>query len=121
MDSMNLVDTCPTQTTLRSGSSIASSSSDVTADAMIDEALETAVYGIVSHIKYLFQKRKALKRKRVIVDVLKELHSLSVTIHGRMALADIFNDDESDLAPEIQRLFYVLVQTAPIEEWANRN
>lgn len=81
-------------------------------DVLIDKVLTT--------IKNKLKERKTLKQKKVMIGVLKDLHSLSVTIHGRMALVDIIND-ENDIDPEIKRLFYVLVQTAPIEEWSHRN
>ena len=122
MDSTKPVDMDPIlMIPMGSGLSTASSSSYATVDAMIDEALDTAIYGIVSHFRNRLRYRKLMKHRKKVVGVLKELHSLSVTIHGRMAMADLANDDDSDLEPEVRRLFYVLVQTAPIEEWSNRN
>lgn len=122
MDSTNPVDTDPIPTTpMGSGSNTASVSSDVTVDAMIDEALETSVYGIISYFKNRLRYRRLMKHRKKVIGVLKELHSLSVTIHGRMSLAELANDDDSDLEPEIRRLFFVLVQTAPVQEWSNRN
>lgn len=103
------------------GLSTVSASSCATADAMIDEALQTSVYQIVKYIKLKIRYRKLMKHRKKVIGVLRELHSLSVTIHGRMALADLANDDDSGLDLEIRRLFYMLVQTAPIGEWANRN
>ena len=106
---------------MENGLSTASNSSYVTVDAMIDEAIQTSVFQIVSYIKDRLRYRRLMKHREKVVSVLKELHSLSVTIHGRMSLAELANDDDSDLDPEIRRLFYVLVQTAPVQEWSNRN
>lgn len=122
MDSTKPVDTDQTpMTRMESGSSTALNSPSVTVDAMIDDALETSIYNIVTYVKLKLRYRKLMKHRKKVIGVLKELHSLSVTIHGRMSLADLANDEDSELDPEIRRLFYVLVQTAPIEEWANRN
>lgn len=67
------------------------------------------------------EERKVQKRRRIVYQGLKDLHDMTVTIHGRVMLTKVCNDSESDLDPEIRRMYWVLLQAAPIEEWSNRN
>lgn len=67
------------------------------------------------------RRRRTLKRRRIAGRILKEIHTLTVTIHGRSMLTQVIDDLENGLDPEIRRMYWILLENAPIEQWANWN
>lgn len=65
--------------------------------------------------------RRVKKRRTVVATGLKELNSLSVTYHGRMMLAEVINDPDNELEPELRRMYLVILQSAPVDVWAKWN
>lgn len=72
---------------------------------------------ILKWLKY----RKAAKNRKIIESILTNLNSLTVTVHGRQLLSAALHDEESDLPPEIRRMYWILLQSAPVEEYASYN
>lgn len=63
-----------------------------------------------------------VKQNRIIVqESMLQLNSLTVTIHGRLMLTKVIHDPDNGLPDEIRRMYMVLLQTAPIQQWAARN
>lgn len=60
--------------------------------------------------------RKIIKNRKIAESVLLELNALTVTIHGRLMLSKVCLDEENDLPPEIRRMYWILLQEAPIEQ-----
>ena len=67
------------------------------------------------------RKRRSQKQKELVQQVIRELHTLTVTVHGRLILKDLYTDRENGIDPEIKRMYYVLVMNAPLEEWSEWN
>lgn len=65
--------------------------------------------------------RKLVKNRKITEAVLLTLNSLTVTVHGRQALSQVCLDPENGLPPEIRRMYWVLLQEAPLEEYASYN
>lgn len=72
---------------------------------------------ILSWLRY----RKIAKNRKITEAALLQLNSLTVTIHGRLMLSKVCLDEENGLPPEIRRMYWVLLQAAPIREWAAKN
>lgn len=64
------------------------------------------------------KRRREAKHQKLVYDMIRELHSLTVTVHGRMLLGNVIKDMDNGLEPEIRRMFYVLVHNAPLDEWS---
>lgn len=73
------------------------------------------------HVLRWLERRKINRNRKIIADGLKELHNMTVTIHGRYMLSQVINDPDNGLEPEIRRMYLVLLQTAPIAEVAMWN
>lgn len=67
------------------------------------------------------KRRKIQKRRDIVYEGLHDLNSLTVTIHGRLMLSKVCQDPDNRLDPEIKRMFLVLLQTAPVEQYAMWN
>lgn len=67
------------------------------------------------------KSRKLAKDRKTTEAALITLNALTVTIHGRLMLSEVCRDEENDLPPEIRRMYWMLLQTAPVEEYAMRN
>jgi len=65
--------------------------------------------------------RKMKKSVKIAEGVLKDLHALTVTMHGRILLAEVCEDEDNDLAPELRHIFWVLLSNAPLELCASLN
>lgn len=72
---------------------------------------------ILSWLKY----RKLTKKRQTIETALVQLNALTVTIHGRLMLSKVCADLDNGLPVEIRRMYWVLLQSAPIEEYSHRN
>jgi hypothetical protein len=72
---------------------------------------------ILSWLRY----RRVLKNRKITQEALMKLHSLTVTIHGRQMLTEVCHDEENGLPVEIRRMYWILMQEAPIKEWAQWN
>lgn len=72
---------------------------------------------ILSWLKY----RKVVKNRKIAEEALLTLNALTVTIHGRQMLSKVCMDEDNGLPIEIRRMYWVLLQSAPIEEYAQRN
>lgn len=72
---------------------------------------------ILSWLKY----RKLTKNRKTIETALLQLNSLTVTVHGRVMLSKVCLDEDNELPIEIRRMYWTLLQAAPIKEYANRN
>lgn len=72
---------------------------------------------ILNWLKY----RKNAKNKEIAETVLMNLHSMTVTVHGRQLLSQICADEDNDLLPEIRRMYWILLEEAPIALWASWN
>lgn len=66
-------------------------------------------------------RRRIARNKEITQVSLLQLHSLSVTIHGRLMLKDVCMDLDNGLPLEIRRIYWNILQSAPISEWAEWN
>jgi hypothetical protein len=65
--------------------------------------------------------RKVVKNRKITEDALLRLNALTVTIHGRLMLSKVCLDEDNGIPIEIKRMYWVLLQQAPIQEYAQRN
>ncbi len=65
--------------------------------------------------------RKIVKNRKITEAALLQLNSLSVTFHGRLMLNEVCRDPYNGLPPEIRRLYWIVLQSAPIYEFAQWN
>ena len=65
--------------------------------------------------------RKLKKNRKVIEKSMVDLNSLTVTIHGRLMLTKVCQDPDNGLPREIRRMYWILLQEAPIQEWSMWN
>lgn len=65
--------------------------------------------------------RKIARNRKTAERVLLELNSLTVTIHGRQMLSAVCKDEENGLPDEIKRMYWILLQQAPIQQYAQMN
>lgn len=72
---------------------------------------------ILSWLNY----RKAAKNQKIAEAAMLKLNSMTVTIHGRLLLSQICLDENNGLPIEVKRMYWTLLQTAPIKEYAQRN
>lgn len=72
---------------------------------------------ILSWLRY----RKILRNRKIVESSLIELNSLTVTIHGRLMLSKVCLDEDNDLPYEIRRMYWTLLQNAPIQDYAEMN
>ena len=72
---------------------------------------------ILAWLKY----RRAQKNRRIAEKALLEINSLTVTIHGRQMLSAMCLDNENGIRPEIRRMYWALLKTAPVSEYAEWN
>lgn len=66
-------------------------------------------------------QKKARKNVEIINDGIKTLVNLAGTLHGRILLAQVVNDFENELDPEVRWLYYVVLNMAPVDAYAKRN
>lgn len=72
--------------------------------------------------KKLAKEYKIIEANRKIAESsMLELNALTVTIHGRLMLSKVCKDYENDLPSEIRRMYWILLQEAPIREYAEQN
>lgn len=65
--------------------------------------------------------RKVKKNRKITEDALMHLNNLTVTYHGRIMLAAVCMDPDNELPTEIRRMYWVLLQSAPVKEFAQWN
>ncbi len=65
--------------------------------------------------------RKTVRNRKITQESLLQLNSLTVTLHGRLMLSQMCLDENSDLPYEIKRMYWALLQSAPIQEYAQWN
>lgn len=71
-------------------------------------------------LNWVRQKRHK-KQQKIVYQVIRELHNLTVTVHGRLLLKNLYSDPDNGIEPEIKRMYYVLVINAPLSEWSQWN
>lgn len=67
------------------------------------------------------KRRRAQKHQELVYRVIREIHDLTVTFHGRLLLKNLYSDPDNGVEPELKRMFYVLSVNAPLEEWSQWN
>lgn len=67
------------------------------------------------------ERRKIRKEQKIYEDNLLFLNLLTVTYHGRMQLMSLITDYDNGIRPEIRRMYWVLLQDAPVREYAETN
>lgn len=65
--------------------------------------------------------RKLKKTRKIIEKSMMDLNALTVTIHGRLMLTKVCKDPDNGLPNEIRRMYWILLQEAPINEWSMWN
>lgn len=68
-----------------------------------------------------FRYRKVAKNRKTAEAVLLELSALTVTIHGRRMLTQVYSDEESGIPDEIRHIYWALLTMAPVEVYARWN
>jgi len=71
-------------------------------------------------LKWL-KNRKIVRNRKIVEAALLNLNSLTVTIHGRLALSEICLDENDDTPYDVKRMYWLLLQEAPIREFAELN
>ena len=66
-------------------------------------------------------QRRTRKHQEIVYRVIRELHSLTVTVHGRQLLRAIYTNPDNGVEPEIKRMYYILSVNAPLQEWSEWN
>lgn len=67
------------------------------------------------------KRRRLRKKQEVALQTLIELNALTVTIHGRIALNSVIQDDDNGLPIEVRRMYYILLANAPVKDYAVLN
>lgn len=70
----------------------------------------------LSVIQDWLKARKLRKKKRQEWKIHKELFAKTVTIHGRLELSNIVQDES--YPAEMRRMYYTILKDAPIQEWS---
>lgn len=68
---------------------------------------------VLDWLKY----RRRRKEERLAAKAHEELFYKTVTIHGRQELAEMMRNEE-EIPSYVRRMYWVLLDSAPIREWS---